>query len=129
MKASEAQSFHQLKTELGEGDGSSVPAATPTPPSEQSSTCSTSDAKTPWLCGYMLAALEYASKTVSTIEVQRETSGSFCVEPVTPFMKRVHQLREVGESTGSGKTQTPVALFLPWSTKRGTCLRKSECLL
>ncbi|XP_043233539.1 uncharacterized protein LOC122387421 [Amphibalanus amphitrite] len=46
----------------------------------------------------MLAALDrYAATTNSVIEIERSSAGSFCVALVTPFMKRVHALREAGE--------------------------------
>ena len=84
----------------------------------------------------MFGALErYAATTNSVIGVERDASGSFCAALVTPFMKRVHALREVDEvvfvdATASvDRLNTATFVFVPPSWFMMSPVRKTNIIL
>ena len=101
MGAAEAQRYHRLKMELG-SEFWVEQARGDTNPSLRAVTYMFQKWAKGTVGGYndedMFGALErYAATSNSVIEVERNASSSFCVALVTPFMKRVHALREAGE--------------------------------
>ncbi|XP_043192573.1 PKS-NRPS hybrid synthetase cheA-like isoform X2 [Amphibalanus amphitrite] len=101
MGAAEAQRYHRLKLDLG-SEFWMEHARADTNPTLRSVQYMREKWAKATVGGYndedMFDALKrYAATTKSVIEVERSSSGSFCVALVTPFMKRVHALREAGE--------------------------------
>ena len=101
MGVAAAQRYHQLKMDLSD-DYWTDQARADTNPSLRCITYLFDKWTASGAAGYtddnVFEALDkFAAKSKSVIEVEKSGKDSFCMALVTPFMKRVHKLRQASE--------------------------------